>query len=114
MQVTCTLCGEILQTPDDMRGAAFTVGQVGAQVKHHIGTKHANTKQSVFNDPAVLPLDVPLPVLVNIMGVTFQSLLVFSYFQSDDPAFVEQIAKLREIVEKVAAQKVPAAPAVTV
>ena len=114
MQVTCVLCGQIMNVADDVRGASYTVGALGHVVKNHIGKDHASTKQQVYDDPRIFPPEATLPQLITIMGVTFQSLIVYSYFKSDDPVFLEQIRLLREVIEKAGAQKVHAAPAVTV
>lgn len=107
MTATCTICGEILKVLPDVRGVSFTFGELGNQFKKHMASKHMNEPQTCIA-PEILAATCPILTMINVMGITTQGTILFSYLKSEDADFADQVRQMRETVEKAIAQKIEA------
>lgn len=106
MTATCTICGLILTAePDgilDSQRTNRTFGSLGAQFRKHISEQHAAKLQDVLPPEE---MQGSIIQLIQIMAVTVQSSILFSYLTSEDLEFTSRVEKMREMIEKSIQQK---------
>src|SRR5712671_1141607 len=107
MTATCTLCGIVLNSPEDQilepGRDDRTFSRLGALYRKHFSDCHAKDSQTFIADQ--LPAGVSMEQAFGVLSVTTQACVMFSYLKSEDEVFLEKSRLMREIVQKAIEQK---------